>query len=260
LGTDSIAYLLTDPVHTPPELASHCSEHLVYLPDSFMATSRPEGDASQPDRASQGLPDDAVVFANFNAHYKFDPDTFNVWMALLAQVPDSILWLLRGSEGAKANLRATARAQGIDPRRLVFADKAPHGAHLARHSLADISLDCRHHTGGVSTLDALWALVPVISIAGANHSARTGASILHAAGLGELAVADMAAYRAKALHLARNPDVLADLKSRLLAKHAAAPLFDTPRLARHLEAAYGEMIRRHRAGAAPGSIAAAEVL
>ena len=92
-------------------------------------------------------------------------------------------------------------------------------------------------------------MVPVISIAGANHSARTGASILHAAGLGELAVADMAAYRAKALHLARNPDVLADLKSRLLAKHAAAPLFDTPRLARHLEAAYGEMIRRRRAPA-----------
>ena len=110
LGTDSIAYLLTDPVHTPPELASHCSECLVYLPDSFMATSRPKVDASQPDRMSQGLPEDDVVFANFNAHYKFDPDTFNVWMALLAQVPDSVLWLLRGSDRAMANLCATARA------------------------------------------------------------------------------------------------------------------------------------------------------
>ena len=162
-----------------------------------MATSRPKVDASQPDRMSQGLPEDGVVFATFKTHYKFDPDTFNVCMALLAQVPGSVLWLLRGSDRAMANLCATAWAQGIDPRRLIFADKGPHGVHLARHSLADIGLDCCDHTGGVSILDALWASVPLISTARSNHSARTRASILHAASLGELAVADMAAYHGK---------------------------------------------------------------
>ena len=260
LGTDSVSYLITDAVNTPPNLAAHCAEALVYLPDSFMATSRPDIAPGRPDRRSQGLPEDAVVFANFNAHYKFDPDTFDLWLDLLRELPGSALWLLRGGDGSMANLRARAEARGIDADRLVFAARAPHPEHLARQSLADLSLDCRYHTGGVSTLDALWSGLPVISLAGDNQSARTGASILHAAGLAGLAVGSMAEYRQTALRLAHEPEALAALKSRLRANLTTAPLFDTPRLARHLEAAYGEMVRRNRAGEAIGSFAAAQVL
>ncbi len=260
LGADGVAYLLTDAVHTPPELAAHCSEAVVYLPDSFMATSRPEMASSTPSRRSQGLPEGSIVLANFNAHYKFDPETFALWLDLLRELPGSVLWLLAGSDGAMANLRATAQAGDIDPGRLIFAPRAPHAEHLARQSLADLSLDCRHHTGGVSTLDALWSGVPVISVAGDNPSARTGASILHAADLADLAVADMAAYRALALQLARDPDALAALKDRLRANQGTAPLFDTAHLARHLEAGYREMVRRYRAGEGIGSFATAQVL
>ena len=260
LGADCVQYLITDAVHTPPELAAHCAEALVYLPDSFMATSRPEIDAAPPDRRSQGLPEAATVFANFNAHYKFDPDTFDLWLDLLRELPGSVLWLLRGGDVAMANLCATATARGIDAERLIFASRVPHSEHLARQSLADLSLDCRYHTGGVSTLDALWSGLPVLSLAGDNQSARTGASILHAAGLGELAVGSMAEYREMALHLACDPAALAALKARLRANMATAPLFDTPRLARHLEAGYREMVRRGRAGEAIGSFAAAQVL
>jgi predicted O-linked N-acetylglucosamine transferase (SPINDLY family) len=103
-------------------------------------------------------------------------------------------------------------------------------------------------------------MVPVITLAGDNQSARTGASILHAAGLSDLVAADMTAYRELALRLATSPNDLAALKARLRACQDTAPLFDTPRLARHLEAAFREMIRRHRAGEGPGSFAAAEVL
>ena len=260
LGADCVDYLITDKIHTPPALAAHCAEALVYLPDSFMATSRPEIAAEIPDRRSQGLPEEGMVFVNFNAHYKFDPDTFHLWLELLRELPGSVLWLLRGGEAAMGNLRAAAAAAGIDGDRLVFAPRAPHPEHLARQSLADLSLDCRYHTGGVSTLDALWSGVPVVSLAGDNQSARTGASILHAAGLGDLAVATMAEYRATALRLARDGAALASLKARLRANLSTAHLFDTPRLARHLEAAYGEMVRRNRAGETIGSFAAAQVL
>lgn len=260
LGTDCVQYLITDAVNTPPELAEHCAEAVIYLPDSFMATSKPEIAAEIPDRASQGLPEGAMVFANFNAHYKFDPETFDLWLDLLAALPGSVIWLLQGSDGAMANLRATATSKGIDPDRLIFAPRAPHPEHLARLSLADLSLDCRHHTGGVSTMDALWSGLPVLTIAGDNQSARTGASILHSAGLADLAVGSLAEYRAKALQLALDPDALANLKARVRAATGTAPLFDTARLARHLEAAYREIVRRHRSGETVGSFAAHEVL
>jgi len=260
LGADCVQYLITDEVHTPPELARNCSEAVVYLPDSFMAASRPEIADAVPNRKSQGLPEDGVVFANFNAHYKFDPETFGLWLDLLNELPGSVLWLLRGGDGAMANLCAAATDRGIDAGRLVFAPRAPHPEHLARQSLADLSLDCRHHAGGVSTLDALWSGLPVLSIAGDNQSARTGASILHAAGLPELVVDTMADYRAMALRLARDPGALAALKARLRANLDTAPLFDTARLARHLEGAYREMVRRDRAGQGIGSFSAAQVV
>ncbi|MDP6563195.1 MAG: tetratricopeptide repeat protein [Alphaproteobacteria bacterium] len=250
LGTDCVDYLITDRVHTPPALAGHCAEALVYLPDSFMAASRPEDTAEPADRKACGLPVQGFVFANFNAHYKFDPATFAIWLRLL---PGSVMWFLAGTETAMANLRRQAVAAGIDAGRLVFAERAGHAGHLARHRLADLTLDCRHHAGGVTTLDSLWAGVPVLTIAGDNHSARTGASILHAAGLPDLALSSPADYERTALHLAENPDQLARLKSRLTAARGSAPLFDTPRLARHLEAAYGEMTARWRRNEAPSS-------
>ena len=69
--------------------------------------------------------------------------------------------------------------------------RAAHPEHLARHRLADIALDTHHHNGGVTTLDALWAGVPVVTIARAAHSARTGASLLSALELPALIFNDL---------------------------------------------------------------------
>ncbi len=59
-----------------------------------------------------GLPEDKVVFGAFNQSYKIDRSSFAVWLRVLKEVPDSVLWLLgskrrRGSEPVA--LRATRR-------------------------------------------------------------------------------------------------------------------------------------------------------
>ena len=180
LGADFIDYLVTDPVHTPAELAPYCSESLAYLPDSFMAASPAKISARRFTRADCELPDEAVVFANFNAHYKINPGIFSVWMRLLQRVPESVLWLREGSKIARANLRREAAERRIDPERLIFAGRLDRADHLARHHLADIALDTHYHVGGVTTIDALWTGVPVVTMTGPSHSMRTGASILSA--------------------------------------------------------------------------------
>ncbi len=254
VGADYIPWLMTDPVHTPPALAKHCSEALVYLPDTFMAATPGAISASSISRADCGLPEDGLVFANFNAHYKFRPETFDVWMRLLLDVPGSVLWLRDGLPGTVGNLRTEAEARGVDPARLVLAPRADRAEHLARHRLADLSLDTQRHTGGVTTLDSLWAGVPVISITGAAHSERTGASILNAIGLPELAVEDLEGYEALARDVARDPEALGALRKKLARNLETAPLFDVKRLARHVEAAYRLMWENHRAGRAPQTI------
>lgn len=254
VGADYIPWLMTDPVHTPPALAKQCSEALVYLPDTFMAATPGTKSDSSISRAGCGLPEDGFVFANFNAHYKFRPETFDVWMRLLLDVPGSVLWLRDGLPGTVGNLRAEADARGVDPARLVLAARAEPAEHLARHRLADLSLDTQRHTGGVTTLDSLWAGVPVISIAGAAHSERTGASILNAIGHSELITDGLEGYETLARDLARDPEALGALREKLARNLETAPLFNVKRLARHVEAAYRLMWDNHESGRPPQTI------
>jgi len=243
VGADYIPWLITDRIHTPPALVPHCSERLVYLPHTFMAATPATIDKAPVSRRDEGLPDHGIVFANFNAHYKFDPATFAIWMRVMAGHPESVLWLRAGHETAMANLRRAAEASGVAGDRLVFARRLDHPRHLARHRLADLALDTRFHTGGVTTLDALWAGLPVVTLAGAAHSERTGASILQALGVPELIAASSAAYEQLIADLAADAGRRRTLAEAIDAKRRNTPLFDPRRLARDLETAYRALWR-----------------
>ena len=46
-------------------------------------------------RQQYGLPEDAIVYCNFNQLYKIDPPTLKMWVNILNEVPKAVLWLLR---------------------------------------------------------------------------------------------------------------------------------------------------------------------
>jgi predicted O-linked N-acetylglucosamine transferase (SPINDLY family) len=256
LGLATIDYLLADRTVVPPEDQAHYSEQVIYLPGCYQVNdSRRALPAAAPTRAEAGLPGQGFVFASFNAQYKITAVMFDVWMRLLERVPGSVLWLLADNPAAVGNLRREAVARGIDPARLIFAPRlAPH-AHLARQCAADLMLDtlpCNAHT---SCSDALWAGLPVLTCQGASFAGRVAASLLKAAGAPELVTYTLKEYEERAIELATQPARLAELRARLVEGRARAPLFDTPRFARHLEVAYAMMMERHRQGLPPQGFA-----
>ena len=108
-------------------------------------------------------------------------------MRLLRQVPGSVLWLLDDNDGAVANLRREAAARGVDPARLVFADRCRSADHLARHRLADLFLDTLPYNAHTTASDALWAGLPVLTCP-ATPLRPGGGEPAAAAGLPELVV------------------------------------------------------------------------
>lgn len=76
-------------------------------------------------RAECELPEAGFVFCCFNNGYKITPAFFDIWMRLLAALPDSVLWLLDANLWAKANLSREAAARGVMPERLIFAHACP---------------------------------------------------------------------------------------------------------------------------------------
>jgi protein O-GlcNAc transferase len=254
MGAPYIDYIIADRCVIPEQHKAFYSEKIVYLPDSYQANDNTRRIAETvPSRSEAGLPADGFVFCSFNRSYKITPELFSLWMRLLERTPGSVLWLFETNEAASANLRSEAARCGIEPERLVFAQRLPPEHHLARHRLADLFLDtipCNAHT---TASDALWAGLPVLSCVGTTFAGRVSMSLLHAVGLGELVTRSLEEYEALALALTHDRDRLAQLKAKLAANNRSAPLFDTEGITHHLEAAYTKMWDIQQRGEPPAS-------
>ena len=250
-GASFMDYFLADRVTAPESVQRWFAEKLVYVPHSYQANDNRRRMAAVPSRIECGLPEEGLVFCSFNQNYKITPRLFDVWMRLLASVPNSVLWLYITADVAQDNLRGEAQKRGIDPSRLIFATYQPQPEHLARLGHADIFLDTYPINAHTTASDALWCGVPVVTLAGDTFVSRVAASLLSAVGLSELVTRDIASYEALVLSLARDPARLAALKARLKEAQSTAPLFDTAATTRAIEAAYLGMIRRYEAGSRP---------
>jgi predicted O-linked N-acetylglucosamine transferase (SPINDLY family) len=209
-----------------------------------------------PARADAGLPEHGFVFCSFNNSYKFSPDMFDIWMRLVRQVRNSVLWLPQTNEWATRNLKREAEVRGVAASRLIFAPFMPNADdHLARLKLADLFLDTLPYNAHTTACDALWAGLPVVACEGTAFAGRVAASALRALGMPELVTPSLAEYETLALRLARDSQALAELRAKLARNRESEALFDTERSTRALEAAYAEMWRRWQEGERPSHFA-----
>jgi len=232
--------LIADKIVAPD--AHAFSEKLALLPDCFFPSDTDRKLGRLPGRAEAGLPQDGFVFCCFNNSWKITEPVFSIWMRLLSSVPGSVLWLKQAGDKTKSNLRQAAKERGVDAERLIFAPPAPLEVHLARHQLAGLFLDTLPYNAHATASDALWAGLPLVTQRGSAYAGRVATSLLTAAGVPELIAQTAEDYESLALALARDPARLGALREKLIVNRTSAPLFDTPRLARNLEALYREML------------------
>jgi protein O-GlcNAc transferase len=257
LGTSFIDYLIADQTVIPEEERAFYAEQVVWLPDTyFVSDDRRAISPDTPTREQCGLPEDSFVFCSFNNAYKIGPKMFQLWMRLLRVVPKSALWLSQADPIAMTNLRREAERCGVAAQRLIFAPKVENiSDHLARQRQADLFLDTLPYNAHTTTSDALWAGLPVLTCLGETFAGRVAASQLKAIGLPELITVSLEDYEALALKLAREPSLLASIKTKLARNRGTHPLFDTKRFTRHIEAAYTTMWERQQRGAPPEGFA-----
>lgn len=238
-----IDYLIADPIVMPEGREEiETVEAVARMPHCYQINSHRQialGEA--PTRHEAGLPEQGLIFCCMNNSYKLDPFVFSIWCRLLEQIPGSHLWLLQGPQEMISNLREAAKAQGVHPDRLIFAPRVSRQQHLTRLRCADLFLDTRFYNAHTTATDALWAGVPVLTVAGESFSARVAASLVHALEMPELVQPDWAGYEAEALRLAQDPARLARLREKLWLKRSQAPLFDTERWVRNVEMLYHKL-------------------
>jgi predicted O-linked N-acetylglucosamine transferase (SPINDLY family) len=239
-GANYMDYILTDRVVLPLDQQAFFSEKIVQLPDCYQANDATRPLPPAPSRAEAGLPEQGFVFCCFNNSWKITAPVFDIWMRLLQQVPDSVLWLLESP--ATDNLRAHAQARDVDAQRLVFAPKLPPDRHLARHRLADLVLDTLPYNAHTTCSDALWAGVPVITCYGQAFQSRVAASLLKAIDVPELVTTRPEDYESLALELATNPALLKATRDKIWRNRLTTPLYDSERFRKNIETAYMAML------------------
>jgi predicted O-linked N-acetylglucosamine transferase (SPINDLY family) len=255
MGADYIDYLIADHTLIPGQQQQFYTEKIVYLPHCYQANDDKRVISNKVfTREECGLPEKGPVFCCFNNTFKIAPEIFDCWMQILNATPDSVLWLFEDSNAASSKLRTEAATRGIDPTRLVFAQRLPPSEHLARHRMADLFLDTMPYNAHTTASDALWAGLPLLTQIGETFAGRVAASLLTAIGLPELITTTRMQYIDLAVELATNSEKLAAVKSKLASHRLTTSLFNTQLFTRHIEAAYETIYERYQAGLPPDHV------
>ena len=240
-GVKEIDFRITDAFADPPgETESLSVESLLRLPDVAWAY-RPPANAPTPN----ALPSQSrrtFTFGCLNNPAKLSTACTETWARVLQAVPKSRLVLLAGRSAEAA--RATAERfteLGIASDRLELVYRLPTNEYFEAYQPIDLALDPFPFNGGVTTCDALWMGVPVLTVAGKDYRSRQGVSILNNLGLPEF-VADTPD---KLVELAAiwsdQREGLADLRASLREMMEASPLTQGEQYVRNLEAALREV-------------------
>lgn len=239
-GLSDIDALLLDDWHAPPEVAAQCIEPVWRLPrGKFCYQPAPWAPATvaPPPCLSQGH----ITFGYFNNTSKLNPAVLALWARLLHAIPHARLllkWRTLIDAGLRQRVANTFAEHGIDPARISCRGASFHADLLHEYADIDIALDPFPFTGGLTSCEALWMGVPVLTWPGATPVSRQTWALLAAIGLPELAARDEHDYLRIAQQLASQPEHLNTLRHSLRARMQASPLMDPAGFARQLEDAW----------------------
>ncbi len=185
-GFGAFDYAVADRTALPVAERRFCSEEIAYVDGSYLAFAVPYRvpRAVLPPSARSGR----FTFGCLAPQYKITGNVVKSFAAILRGVPGARL-LLKNTCLAKAANRAAIRDRflrlGVSRDQLVLERPADHFAFLRAYGRIDIALDTFPYSGGVTTMEALWQGVPVLTQVGDRWASRTSCSILKAAGLEE---------------------------------------------------------------------------
>ncbi|UCF16778.1 MAG: hypothetical protein JSW59_04805, partial [Phycisphaerales bacterium] len=248
MGMPQIDYRLTDSILDSEKSQKYYTEENVYLPGGQICYKPPEFAplvAPLP-AAKNGY----ITFASFNNSCKINDHILALWAEILRATEDSrLLMKFRGGYDRTFKDYYCGRFEqfGIDRNRVGTCGWKPSVEHLELYSHVDIALDTYPYTGTMTSLEAMWMGVPLISLYGDSNSyflSRVGLSILTRLDLEYFACPTPDQYVAKATALAQNPEALAKIRASMRFRMANSTLCDARGYAASVEAAYRKMWRK----------------
>jgi predicted O-linked N-acetylglucosamine transferase (SPINDLY family) len=244
-GLATMDYFLADPVLVPPQERALYAERIVDLPSALCY----EPPAYLP--APGDLPAlraDRLVFGCVNRLEKVTDRAIGLWGRILAGAPRARLLLKDkplSDAGVSARfLQRLQQAGGIESSRVTLLGGSAHAEHLKVFLQIDVGLDPFPQGGGVSTAEALWMGVPIVTMRGHTAPSRIAASFLTVLGMQDWIASGDEDYVRIALQAGQDLSRLSALRQALRARASASPCGDLHAYVRAVEQAYRVTWRR----------------
>jgi predicted O-linked N-acetylglucosamine transferase (SPINDLY family) len=243
-GLPTVDYFLADPYVLPKDAQSYYQEKIWRLPQTYIAVDGFETDIPTLHRDDLEIPTDAIIFLSAQTGYKRHPETIQLQMQILKQVPDSF-FLIKGISDEKATqalFNEIAQEQGVEPERLRFlAQDKTCFTHRANLQIADVILDTYPYTGATTTLEALWMGVPLVTRVGQQFAARNSYAFLTNAGVAEGIAFSAEEYIEWGVRLGTDTELRQRVVWKLRQSRHTSPLWNAQKFTREMEDAYEQM-------------------
>ena len=233
-------YLIADKTVIPEACRKFYSEKIIFMPNTFMP-----GDETQKiseknlSRKDFDIPNNAIIYCCFNKSYKITPGIFDIWIDIIKEVENSILWLNISNDQTKLNIINHAKKKGLNSNKIFFTNRSKKYAdYLKKHSLADIFLDTypfsAHSTGYASLISG----VPIVTFKSETFANNVCSSLLIEANLQDLITKNLSDYKSLAIELGRNKKKLNNIKINLKKNFMKKKIFNSRLYVLDLEKAF----------------------
>ncbi|MDR2560768.1 MAG: tetratricopeptide repeat protein [Holophagales bacterium] len=225
-GMKSMNYRISDRSIDPEnEISQIYCEETLYL-SSYWCYQEPELKIPVFVSALPALKNGFITFGCLNNISKISAPTIQCWTDLLKEIPTSkmLLYCPEGDHWDIVVERFTSR--GIDKSRISLLPRQAFTKYFEAYREIDIALDPFPFGGGITTCDALWMGVPVVSLRGQTAVGRGGTSILSNIGMPGLIAHSQEEYISIAKSLGSDLEGLAATRKSLREKLEKSPVMD----------------------------------
>ncbi|MHA6963345.1 O-linked N-acetylglucosamine transferase family protein [Zobellella denitrificans] len=254
-GLSTIDYLLSDAVETQEEDDKFYTEKLIRMPDDYICYNPPiyTPNIHAPPARYNGY----ITLGCFNNPTKLNPVLLEQWARIMRSLPNSRLFLKGfqfSSETLTNNIKVLLLEQGITEDRVTIEGPSRHEDLLKAYNKVDIALDPWPYSGGLTTCEAIYMGVPVVTLPGPTFAGRHSATHLVNAGMPQLVAQDWDQYHDIVLALASDLDNLANIRAHLRGALLASPVCDAQRFARNFSNAMRAIWQRYCEGKEPAAL------
>ena len=244
MGGSFMDYIIADKILIPESHKKFFAEEVIHMPNCYQANPKNLKISNKKlNKTDFGLPENQIIFCNFNASYKITPTMFTAWTNIMKKVPNSVLWLM-GTKGnsSSENIWREGEKRNIDRKRIIFTKYMESEDHLNRLQLVDIFLDTFPYNAHTTSSDAIRMGIPIVTLIGKSFASRVSASILNQVNMSQLVTNNIEDFEKTAIELATNKEKLKEIKSEIKKYILDSKLFDSLTFTKNLEKIYENLV------------------